>query len=150
MATPTLEHLPEVWARPAMRRQLRRRRVAQLAARQGGVVSRRQLYAAGVNRWEARAEIRARRWLRIGRQTVRIPDGRDQQVAPLGSWFRALFEVQADAALDGVSALQAAGLRGFVDDVHVSVSKGTRYRKPRGVVVHETRRRRASDVLLDA
>ena len=43
--------------------------VRALADQQGGVVSRRQLYAAGLTRWQIRDE-RAGRWQRVGDQSV--------------------------------------------------------------------------------
>lgn len=51
------------------------------------------------------------------------------------------------AALDGVSALQEAGLKGLSDTVvHVIAPKGSEPRSLRGVVVHESRRFRETDV----
>jgi hypothetical protein len=71
-------------------------------------------------------------------------------VTKLGELWAATLNVGADAALDGASALVAAGLTGFEEAlIHVSVSKGTRYRPVRGVRIHETRRRRPSDVDAD-
>lgn len=95
-----------------------------------------------MTRSEVTAELRSGRWQRSGRQTIGIGDRTE-----LGLWWRALLEVGADAAVDGVTALVAAGLRNFEDVVHVSVSKGTRYRRPAGVIVHETRRRRPDDLV---
>ncbi len=133
-----------LWPREATATFRIRRRdlTARIAARQGGAISRRQLYRAGLTRSEVTAELRSGRWQRLGRQTVGIGDRSE-----LGLWWRALLEVGADAALDGVTALVAAGLRNFEDVVHVSVSKGTRYRRVPGVVVHETRRRRPDDLV---
>lgn len=132
------------WPREASARYRVRRRtfVARIAGIQGGSISRRQLYGAGLTRAEVTAELRSGRWQRLGRQTVGIGDR-----SVLGLWWRALLEVGADAALDGVTALVAAGLRNFEDVVHVSVSKGTRYRRSAGVIVHETRRRRPDDLV---
>jgi len=139
MGTPVL--LP--WTREAssLFRVRRRLFAARIARLQGGSISRRQLYRAGLTRAEVTAELRSGRWQRLGRQTIGIGDRSE-----LGLWWRAVLEVGADAALDGVTALVAAGLRHFEDVVHVSVSKGTRYRRSPGVVVHETRRRHPSDL----
>lgn len=52
------------------------------------------------------------------------------------------------AVLDGVTALQAAGLTGYEDAVNVSCPKSARPRRPAGVVVHETRRWNPDDVLV--
>ncbi len=80
-------------------------RVGLLAARQAGVLSRPQLYAAGVTRAGARA------------------------------------------FLDGASALVAAGLTKFeVDRIRVSVPRGARVRRGRGLDIRQTRRWSASDL----
>ncbi|NDL60320.1 hypothetical protein [Phytoactinopolyspora mesophila] len=119
--------------------------VERLAADQSGVISRRQLYSLGLTRWQVKAQLRAGRWRSHGRQTIAVHTGTLDQSA---LWWRAVWEVGADAALDGVSALQAAGLRGFEAPVlQVSVSRGSRYRKLPGVRVYETRRRKPDDVL---
>ena len=60
----------------------------------------------------------------------------------------AVLEAGPRAALDGVSALQAAGLVHLTDDVlTVVVPKGTRRRRVPGVRVRETRRYRAQAVV---
>ncbi|MGQ0846481.1 MAG: hypothetical protein ACT4QF_20350 [Sporichthyaceae bacterium] len=129
---------------PADRRALRRRRVARFATAQGGVVSRRQLYGMGVDRHEVRAECRAGRWRRAGRQTIRVANDNPR----LARWWTAVFEVGGDAVLDGVSALAAAGMRILEErQVDVAVAKSTNPRKARGVVVHETRRFEESSVI---
>ena len=51
------------------------RRALRLAAGQGGVLSRRQLYAAGVTRWQVRAHVRAGRWSLLGDQAVHLANG---------------------------------------------------------------------------
>jgi very-short-patch-repair endonuclease len=116
-----------------------------LAAQQCAVASRRQLHAAGVPRWLLRLEVRTGRWQRTGRQTLTLHNG------PLDAATRrwiAVLEAGPRAALDGVSALQAAGLAHLVDDVlTVAVPKGARRRRLRGVRVRETRRYRAEDVI---
>lgn len=120
-------------------------RVAKLAEDQGGLLHRRQLYDAGITRFQVKAELRARRWRAWGRQTIAVRTG---PLEPRAAGFRAVFETEGDAALDGVSALLDAGMEHFdTDVVHVSVSKSATYRKPSGVRVHETRRRRPEDVL---
>ena len=77
---------------------------------------RRQLYRAGVTRSGVRAELAAGRWLRLGRQAIRVgPECENSEM------WRAVFEVGASAAIDGVSALIAVGLCGFDEDlVHVT------------------------------
>src|SRR3954447_7097961 len=86
-------------------RERRRTALEKIARGQGDVLSRRQLYERGLTRGEVRAEIKARRWRTFGDQCVRTGPG--NQTSP---WWRALFEVGPRAVLDGVTALQAAGL----------------------------------------
>ena len=125
--------------------QVARTTAAQLASAQCGAVSRRQLYAAGVPRWLVRLELRARRWQRSGRQTVVVHNG--PLDVPTGRWV-AVLEAGPRAALDGVSALQAAGLDVLTDAlVVVAVPRGTRRRRIRGVRVRETRRYREQDIV---
>jgi hypothetical protein len=125
-------------------RQARRADIRELATRQDGVASFPQLYALGLTRAQIRAELRAERWRRHGSQAVAVHNG---ELTTLGSFWAATLNVGADAALDGASAPIAVGLTGFEEtSIHVSVSKGTRYRRARGVRIHETRRRRPGDV----
>lgn len=114
---------------------------------QAQVVSRRQLYAAGVPRWLVRHELRVGRWQRTGRQTVALHNG------PLSTgakrWM-AVLEGGPRAALDGATALQEAGIDALTDDViHVIVAKGSRRVRLRGVRFHESRRWRGDDVVRD-
>lgn len=67
---------------------------------------------------------------------------------PRSAWRCALFEVGPSAVLDGVTALQAAGLRTITEElIHVAVPKSVTPHRSRGVRVHETRRYRQQDVL---
>lgn len=114
------------------------------SASQGGVLSRRALLALGIDRWEIAAELRARRWQRLGRQTIRVASGDPR----LCEWYRAVTEVGSPAALDGASALVAAGLRNWEErSVHVSVPKSSTPLRCPGVVVHETRRYESASVI---
>jgi hypothetical protein len=115
-----------------------------LAGRQGGVLSRSQLTALGLTRWQVDAELRARRWAAHQRQTVAVHTG---ELTEPATWWSAIFEIGSGAALDGSTGLRAAGLRGFEDALHVSTPKSSRPRRAHGVVVHETRRRRPDDVI---
>lgn len=56
-----------------------RRAVRRLADRQAGIVSRRQAYALGITRSQVRADVAARRWAKVGRQTLAVHTG------PLGA-----------------------------------------------------------------
>ncbi|GAB3948505.1 hypothetical protein GCM10029976_079810 [Kribbella albertanoniae] len=87
--------------------------------------------------------MRGERWARPGPQTIAIHTGPPSAQA---LWWSAIFEIGGDAALDGSTALRAAGLSGFDDVLHVSVPKSWHPRRARGVVVHETRRRKPDDL----
>lgn len=115
-----------------------------LGAQQGGVVSRSQLSGLGLTRWQVEAELRARRWAAHHRQTLATHTG---ELSETATWWSAIFEVGPGAALDGATALRAAGMRGFDDLLHVSTPKSSRPRRPRNVLVHETRRRRPGDLI---
>lgn len=133
-------------ATTAQHRHSRRARVGRLARVQGGIVSRRQLYAAGLTRWEVRPELRAGRWAPTGKQTVRVGEAQ-----PDGIWWRAVLEIGPSAAIDGVSALMIAGLRTIEEStVHVAVRKSSTPMRSKGVTVHETRRYREEDILVPA
>jgi hypothetical protein len=70
------------------------------------------------------------------------------ELAGPARWWYAVFETGGGAALGGVTALQYAGLQCTFDEpIHVVVAKSSNHRRPRGVVVHETRRLLRDDVL---
>lgn len=126
-------------------RRARLRTVRELADEQGGVVSRRQLYAAKVTRGQVRANVRAGRWRRIGSQSVALHSG---PLLELGKWWSAVFEGGPRACLDGASSLIAGGLTGFdVDQIRVSVPRGARVVRSRGIDVRQTRRLVPTDVV---
>jgi very-short-patch-repair endonuclease len=131
--------------RIASLRRARRSRAERLAEHQCGVASRIQLYAAGVTRHEVRANIDAGRWQPIGRQSVLVHGG----PVPHGSLeWAAVFEAGPRAFLDGASSLVAGGLRNFdVGVVRVSVPRGARIRRVRGIDVRQTRRWAADDLV---
>lgn len=114
------------------------------AATQCGVVSRRQLTLLGVTRWQIRAEIRAGRWRAHGRHTVAVHTAGLTREA---RWWWAVFETGGSAVLAGPTALEAGGMRGYDDPINVVVRKSKRHHKPRGVVVHETRRLLDGDIV---
>lgn len=125
-------------ATPGEVRLARRRRAQRLAARQDGVLSRPQLYAAGVTRWEVRANLAAERWRRVGPQTVALTTG---PLGPGAADWVAVLEGGPRAFLDGASSLRAGGLRHYeVALIRVSVPRGARVRRVRGVDVRQTRR----------
>ncbi len=119
-------------------------RAARIASMQEGVISRTQLYDVGVTRSRVRAEVRARRWRRVGSQALSLTTGaltREQQL------WAAVFEAGPRAFLDGAAALEAAGLKRFGSDrIRVSVPRGARVRRARGLDIRQTRRWHPDDV----
>ena len=61
--------------RTAALRDQRRKRVFALAEKQEGVVSRRQVYAAGLTRAEVLANVKAGRWQRLLSQSIYVHTG---------------------------------------------------------------------------
>lgn len=111
----------------------------------GGVLSRRQLADLHYARHDIAREVAAGRWRLHGRQTVALHNGDLGREAQL---WRAVWEVgEGVAVVDGVTALQAAGMTGFDDDrVHVSVVHRHDIEPVPGVVIHKVRHRDPSDV----
>jgi very-short-patch-repair endonuclease len=119
-------------------------RLQAFADEQAGVVSRLQLYALGVTRGRVRANVRARRWRRIGTQSISLTTGPLSR--PAQEWA-AVFEAGPRAFLDGASALIASGLRHFTEPtIRVSVPRGARVRRSPGLDIRQTRRWRPDDV----
>lgn len=120
-------------------------RALELARRQEGIASRRQLYAAGLSRGQLRARLSSGRWRRTGRQTISVTTG---PLTPSARCWVAVLETCPRAAVDGVTALQAAGVTGLSDTVlHVIAPKSSTPRRSRAVVVHESRRFDEADVV---
>ena len=110
-----------------------------------GVLTRTALLALGVTRQATSREVASGRWRSHGRHTVALHTGDLSEVAQR---WRAVWEVGAGAALDGVSALQAAGLTGFHTDViHVSVPATHRPPHVPGARVHVVCARDEGDVV---
>lgn len=117
--------------------------VLALTEGQGGVASRRQLYALGVTRSELRAHLRARRWRVVTGQTIAVHSG---VVGQRGRMWAAVLEGGPRAQLDGSAALVAAGLERFtVDVIRVSVPRGVAARHGPGFQIRPTRWWRAED-----
>lgn len=102
--------------------------------------SRAWLRARGVDRKMTARHVRERRWAVAGRQTIHL---RDAPLTDLANWWRAIWEIGEGVALiDGVTALQAAGLTGWTDDVvHVSLLHRHDHLSAPGVKVHKVIRR---------
>ena len=119
-----------------------------IGSAQAGIVTRRQLYRAEVPRWLVRRELAVGRWMRTGHHTLVLHNG--PLSAESGRWI-AVLEIGRRAAIDGVTALQHAGVRGLDDDtVHVITPKGSAPPRLWGVRVHESRRWREEDVIRDS
>jgi very-short-patch-repair endonuclease len=119
-------------------KRLPHRELVELA--QEAVLSRAQLRTHGWDRQAIARQVAADRWSLHGDQTVAL------HTAPLSDAadrWRAIWEVGNDvAALDGVTALQVAGLKGYDDDrIHVSVKHTARVVEPSGVKLHKVIRR---------
>ncbi len=111
---------------------------------QGGVLSRRQLYALGITRAEIRGQVRARRWQLVGDQSVCL---HNSEISDLGHQWAAVFQGGPRAHLDGASALVAGGLEHYTVDRHrVSVPRGARVRRSRQYDIRQTRRWSAADL----
>ena len=116
-----------------------------LAAEQGGVLSRPQLYGVGITRWEIRGQVRGRRWQAIGDQVVQLDNG---VLSAAGERWAAVFQGGPRACLDGGSALVAAGLERYeLDRIRVSVPRGARIRRNRRFDIRQTRRWAADDIV---
>lgn len=123
-----------------------RRRIAEPAAEHyGGVISRALLRQVGISARDVQAEVAAGHWAVHGRQTVAV---HRRGLTDREQWWRSLWETGAAvSALDGVTALLAAGLRGFEEaPVHVSVLYSHRVPRTSGVRVHKLRRRLADEL----
>ena len=108
------------------------------ADRQGGVLSRPQLYALGITRYEVRGQVRARRWQLIGDQSVCL---HNSVVSEVGHQWAAVFQGGPRACLDGASALVAGGLERYTVSRHrVSVPRGARVRRSSLYDIRQTRR----------
>ncbi len=82
----------------------------ELAADRGGVVAREQLARAGISEIHVRRAVGSDRWMAHGRQTISVHTG---PLATVGLDWQAIWETgESIAALDGVTALQVAGLKG--------------------------------------
>jgi len=130
-----------------MRGPERRQIARELADCHGGVVSRAMLRSAGIERRHVAYEVRSERWVVHGDVTVAVhtrPLSREE------SLWRAVWEVgPAVTAIDGVTALELAGLKHYDDPaIHCSVVHTARVIWPSGVTAHKVIRRVPAEVLL--
>ena len=109
----------------------------QLAQPYDGLVTRAMLHRAGLTRGQVCSQLERGAWRAVGSHTISVSGA---QPCGRGLWWRALWESGASAALDGVTALQAAGLSGWAEDlVHVSVANNAKVRPLPGVRHHRPR-----------
>jgi very-short-patch-repair endonuclease len=143
--TVAVMRVPDRDAPRTARRRLARRRLAEhLAEQQAGVLSRPQAYAAGITRYEVRANVVARRWRTVGKQSLATYTG---PLADRSREWVAVFEAGPRGFLDGASSLKAAGLKNFdVDRIRVSVPRGARVRRAKGIDIRQTRRWAVDDL----
>lgn len=114
------------------------------ATRQGGVLSRPQLYALGLTRYEIRGQVRAHRWQLVGDQSVCL---HNSVISDVGHQWAAVLQGGPRACLDGASALVAGGLKHFAVEQHrVSVPRGARVRRSRLYDIRQTRRWETADL----
>jgi very-short-patch-repair endonuclease len=112
--------------------------IQELASTQSDVVSRRQLYGAGLTRWQVAAQLKAQRWQRLGDQAVCLHNG---PVTDAQHQWAAVFQGGPRAKLDGAAALVAGGLERYtVDRLRVSVPRGAQARRTPTYDVRQTRR----------
>ncbi|MGB7818658.1 MAG: hypothetical protein WBL35_07955, partial [Ornithinibacter sp.] len=135
-------------AQPRVPHRERRVRARDAAATHDGVLSRAELRALGIDRNMVAREVAAERWAAHGTQTIALHTG---ELSTLALRWRAVWEVGLGvAAVDGVSALQHAGLTGYRESaVHVSVKHTVELRGVERVRAHKVIRR-VPDELVDA
>ncbi|WP_162803038.1 hypothetical protein [Ornithinimicrobium avium] len=116
----------------------RRARIGgELARLRGGVALRQDLLSAGLTRHDIDGQVRRRLWHRGGKHTICI-DGREPTGE--GLLWRALWESGPRSVLDGPTALIAAGLTSWTEDlIHVTVPRNATYRRLPGVRHHVLR-----------
>lgn len=111
-----------------------------------GVMSRAELRGHGWDRDAVARQVAGGRWALHGDQTVAL---HTWTLSLSADRWRAVWEVAPRvAALDGVTALQVAGLRHFEEDLlHVSVVHNANVKEPDGVKVHKVIRRLEDEVI---
>jgi len=129
--------MPERSPRP---RRERRRAAVEQASQFDGVLTQRRLHRLGFDHAAVAREVENDRWVRLGAHTVALHTG---TVDTAALRWRAVWEVAEDVALvDGVTALHAAGLTGYTEDLlHVSVPRGAQCPSVDGVRIHRVTRR---------
>lgn len=124
----------------------RRALAAARAAQYGGVISRAELRRLAITKDHIRAEVAGDRWRAHGTQTIAV---HTRPVSDTERLWRALWEVGGRiAALDGVSALIAAGLTAYSEElVHVSIVHTARRAPVTGVRIHKITKRHPEELI---
>jgi hypothetical protein len=114
--------------------------------RQHGILTRAQLWRAGVTEGQVRADLEARRWRALNEVVICTHNG--PLTTPQAQWATVL-SAAAPAALAGLTAMQGWGVSGFAaDPIHVLVARGARVTAVPGIpiTVHESRRFSVDDI----
>jgi very-short-patch-repair endonuclease len=126
-------------------RAIRQQRALEVSGLHGGVAHRRDLRSQGLTRFDIASEVSAGRWRAAGRHTVVIGTEMTTEEARL---WQAVWESGSGAVLDGISALLAAGLKGYTPDgIDVTMPANNRHHPVDGVRLH---RRRAVGMTMTA
>lgn len=116
-----------------------------LACRQQRVVTRAQLIGLGMNQFEIRAQLDARRWTAWGAHVLLLHNAEPSRRQLM---WAALLDPGEPAALVSHTALEIAGFRDFAQEsasVHLMIPRGARVTRWPGLVVHESRRVQPED-----
>ena len=116
-------------------------RVHELATSTDGVVRVRDV--PWLDHHRLQREVDGGRWL-VARRAITFVGAPSNQGT---AWRLALSGASPRAALDGVTALQYAGMDGFTDRVHLSIPRGARVQGSPRLQVHHLRDHREEDVL---
>lgn len=116
-----------------------------LARRQHGVCSRRQLAGLGLTEGHIRSQVLARRWRELAHDVVVLHRG--PMVREARRWAAVLAAGTVPVALACWTALELHGLQGWHrEPIHVVVPRGNKPARFEWLVVHESRRHDAADV----
>lgn len=131
-AQPTTASTPAT-PMPTANRARRQQAALPIAQLHDGVATRTMLYDAGLSRTDIKVEVTVGRWTALGRHTIGITVR--EAVGP-ARWWWAVWESGPGAVLDGITALQAAGLRTWSETrTFVSVPSRNRVHRLEGVHV---------------
>lgn len=117
--------------------------LADISEHQARVVTLKQLGESNISRGQRRANVSAERWADLPHRGVITDLG---PVEGSSAWWRAVTVLGPHARLGGVTALEAAGLTGYVEPLtHVWLPKSSYKGQLDGVRLHETRRWHSTD-----